>query len=83
MAKTTAAQAAASERYKKRNYDRVLLQLPAGSRDRLRAAAAAAGCGSVNAWIAGVLERETGERFTLRGELPYKKGGADPGPGEK
>lgn len=72
MAKTTAAQAAASERYKRKNYDRILLQFPAGSRDRLKAAATAAGFRSVNAWIAALLERETGDAFTLRGELPHR-----------
>lgn len=73
MAKTSAAQAAASERYKRGHYDRILLQLPAGSREKLRTAATAAGFSSVNGWIASILEKETGELFTLRGELPYKR----------
>lgn len=72
MPKQSPAQNAANERYKKKNYDRILLQFPLGSRDRLRTLAAEAGFSSVNAYIADVLERETGEHFTLRGELPWK-----------
>lgn len=72
MPKQSPAQNAANERYKKKNYDRILLQFPRGSRDRLRDLAAEAGFSSVNAYIADVLERETGERFSLRGELPWK-----------
>lgn len=72
-AKISPAQIAASEKYKREHYDRLQLLLPAGSRERLRAAATAAGFSSVNGWIAALLERETGERFRLTGELPYKK----------
>ncbi len=72
MPKQSPAQNAANERYKKKNYDRILLQFPIGSRDRLRVLAAEAGYTSVNAYIAGILERETGEQFSLRGELPWK-----------
>ena len=39
----------------------------------MRALATEAGFASVNAYIAEILERETGERFALRGELPYKR----------
>ena len=72
MPKQSPAQNAANERYKKKTYDRILLQFPKGSRDRLRILATEAGFASVNAYIADVLERETGETFSLRGELPWK-----------
>lgn len=72
MPKASPAIVAANERYKKKNYDRILLQFPKGSKDRLRRLATEAGFSSVNAYIAEILERETGESFALRGELPWK-----------
>lgn len=74
--------------YARRNYDRILFQFPAGSRERLRAAAAAAGFSSVNAWAAAILGAAAGEDFSLPGEFGPRKPraagarGADPGPGE-
>ena len=59
-----------NENYKKKMYDRILLQFPIGSKERLRSAAISAGYSSVNGWIAAILERECGERLTLR--KPYK-----------
>ena len=67
--------AQASNDYRRRHYDRILLQFPRGARDGLRAAAAAAGFASVNAWIAAVLERETGLELSLRGEFGPRKPG--------
>lgn len=74
--------------YARRNYDRILFQFPAGSRERLRAAAAAAGFSSVNAWAAAILGAAAGEDFSLPGEFGPRKAraagaGAGPGPVEK
>lgn len=57
----------------RRNYDRILFQFPQGSRERLRAAAAAAGFSSVNAWAAAVLGAAAGEDFSLPGEFGPRK----------
>ena len=65
--------ATARNNYARRNYDRLLLQFPQWAKDRFRAAAAAAGFSSVNAWIAAVLSRETGEDFSLPGEFGPRK----------
>jgi len=69
------AKSKANESYKKRNYDRILLQFPAGSREKLRAAAAAAGFSSVNAWAAAVLGRAAGLDLGLHGEFGPRKPG--------
>lgn len=61
--------------YARRHYDRVLLQFPAGSKERLRAAAAAAGYSSVNAWVAYVLGAAAGADFSLPGEFGPRKPG--------
>lgn len=72
MSKSTA-----NNDYKRRNYDRILLQFPAGSRERLREAAQAAGYSSVNAWAAAILGRAAGADLSLRGEFgPRKPSGA-------
>ncbi len=73
--------AKASNDYRRRNYDRILFQFPAGARDVLRAAAAAAGFSSVNAWAAAVLGQAAGADLGLHGDFgPRKprKAGADP-----
>ena len=67
----------ANARYKIENYDRINLQLPRGSREALRAAAAAAGNASLNAWIASILERETGISLTMTGRPWQRKHAAD------
>ena len=67
----------ANARYKNDNYDRLNLQLPRGSREKLRAAAAAAGCTSLNAWIASILERETGISLTMTGRPWQRKHAGD------
>lgn len=83
MSKTSA-----NNDFKRRKYDRVLFQFPAGSRERLRAAAAAAGFSSVNAWAAAVLGAAAGADLSLPGEFGPRKAraagdGAGPGPVEK
>lgn len=62
-----------NEQYKLRNYDRILFQFPQGSREALRAAAAAAGFQSVNAWAAAVLGNAAGIDLSLRGEFGPRK----------
>lgn len=59
--------------YARRHYDRLQMQFPAGSLPGLRAAAAAAGAPSLTAWIAALLERETGMELVLRGEFGPRK----------
>ena len=83
MSKTSA-----NNDFKRRKYDRVLFQFPAGSRERLRAATAAAGFSSVNAWAAAVLGAAAGADLSLPGEFGPRKAraagdGAGPGPVEK
>lgn len=65
----------ASNDYRRRNYDRILFQFPQGSREKLRAAAAAAGFASVNAWAAAVLGRAAGLDLGLHGEFGPRKPG--------
>ena len=84
----TLSKAKARNDYARRNYDRILFQFPQGSRERLRAAAAAAGYTSVNAWAAAVLGAAAGDDFSLPGEFGPRKAraagdGAGPGPEEK
>ena len=62
-----------SNAYRRRNYDRILFQFPAGSREKLRAAAAAAGYSSVNAWAAAVLGRAAGVDLSLHGDFGPRK----------
>lgn len=66
--------------YARRNYDRILFQFPAGSRERLREAAQAAGYASVNAWAATILGRAAGVDLGLRGEFGPRKPGRAAGP---
>lgn len=73
MAKKSAAAISADTKFTREHYDRILLKIPKGTRDDLKAAAKAAGAPSVNAFIASVLEKETGLNLVLRGELPYKR----------
>jgi len=51
------AQIAAVGRYEAKAYDKILLRLPKGERDRIQEAAEAAGL-SVNAWIKRAIEKE-------------------------
>lgn len=72
MGKKSAAAISADTKFTREHYDRILLKIPKGTRESLKAAAKAAGAPSVNAYIASVLEKETGLELVLRGELPYK-----------
>lgn len=73
--------ASANNDFKRRNYDRILFQFPQGARERLRAAAAAAGYTSVNAWAAAVLGAAAGDDFSLPGEFGPRKPGRAAGDG--
>lgn len=68
--------------YKRRNYDRLLLQFPKGTRDRLRAAATASGFSSVNAWAAAVLGEAAGEDYGLHGDFGPRKAAGPSAPAE-
>ena len=63
----------ANATYRANSYDRIELQIPKGSGPLLRAAAQAAGARSLGAYLAGIIERETGIKCTLDGEFPAKK----------
>lgn len=55
----TKAQRAAVARYEAKAYDKILLRVPRGGRDRIREAAESAGK-SLNGWIADLIYREIG-----------------------
>ena len=57
----------------KRSYDRIELQVPKGAGPELRRLAAEAGARSLGAFLAGIIERETGVKCTLDGEFPARK----------
>ena len=67
------AQTRATMRYKAKNYDSMLLQLPKGAKAELQSAAKAAGAKSTTAYLAGIIEAATGIKCTLDGEFPAKK----------
>lgn len=61
---------AANAAYKQRAYDRVLLQVPKGTREQLRKVAEAAGV-SVNRYILEAVEARSGLKLTLDNALPW------------
>ena len=54
----TEAQKAATARYEKKVYDKILLRLPKGTRDRI---VAKIGDGSINGYIAELIEKDLSE----------------------
>ena len=68
---------AAIRRYRKANYDRIEFMVSAGKRDILQKLANEAGAKSLSAWIAGIIEKETGIPLVLTGELPALKNKKD------
>ena len=64
---------AAIHRYRKANYDRIDFAIPIGKKEVLTKIAKEAGAKSLSAWIAAVLEKETGIPLVLTGELPSLK----------
>lgn len=57
----------------KRNYDRIELQVPKGAGPELKRLSQASGARSLGAFLAGIIERETGVKCTLDGEFPARK----------
>ena len=57
----------------KRNYDRIELQVPKGAGSELKRISQASGARSLGAFLAGIIERETGVKCTLDGEFPARK----------
>lgn len=58
---------AANSRYEKKSYDKVLIRMPKGALEQLKAAAAAAD-ESLNRYILKALEDRSGLKLTLDGE---------------
>lgn len=58
---------AANSRYEKKSYDKVLIRMPKGTLEQLKAAAAAEG-ESLNRYILTSLENRSGLKLTLDGE---------------
>ena len=59
--------------YRAKHYDRIEVNVPAGTKAKLKEYAAAAGAKSLQQWLMGLIEKETGIELVLRGELPYLK----------
>lgn len=60
-------------KYTNTHYDRIDFKVPSGMRERLREHAESVGEKSLQRWIAGVLEKETGLELVLHGEFPPRK----------
>lgn len=61
---------AANAAYKQRAYDRILVQMPKGTREKLKAVSDAAGM-SVNRYILEAVEARSGLKLTLDNALPW------------
>lgn len=72
MNKTPQSKLNANYRYVRKTYDTVVLSVPKGAKDELKALAAAEG-ESVNKYLSKILERETGVKLTLDGEFKTGK----------
>lgn len=70
MAKASEAKIIANERWEKKAYDKVLVRMPKGALEQIRAAADAAGV-SVNRYILEALEARSGLKLTLDNALPW------------
>ena len=64
----------ANERFKQKNYDRFLLQVPKGTKEKIKKYAEAEGM-SMNRYILEAISDRCGERLTLDKELPWMKRG--------
>ena len=73
----------ANKKFVSTHYDRIEIQVPSGMRERLKEYAQEAGSRSLQQWISGILERETGLDLVLRGEFgPQAKPKEDSNEGE-
>ena len=63
-------QTRATVEYERRNYDKVILKVPKGKKELIRAAADAAGV-SMNRFVLSCVEHETGLALTLDNALPW------------
>lgn len=62
----------AATNYKRRVYDRMLITMPKGTREQLKAVADAAGV-SVNRYILESVEARSGLKLTLDNALPWMR----------
>ena len=63
----------ANAAYRANSYDRIELQVPKGAGPELKRLSQASGARSLGAFLAGIIERETGVKCTLDGEFPARK----------
>ena len=61
----------ANERFKQKRYDRFLMQVPKGAKEKIKKYAEAEGM-SMNRYILEAVSDRCGERLTLDKELPWK-----------
>lgn len=59
----------ANKKFVSTHYDRIELQVPSGMRELLKERAQEAGARSLQQWISGILEKETGLDLVLHGEF--------------
>lgn len=67
MAKASEAQLIANQRWARKNYDTIALNVPKGNKEKLKDLAAAEG-ESLNRYILKALEQRSGLKLTLDGE---------------
>ena len=72
MNKMQQSQINANYRYARKTYDTIVLNVPKGAKEEIKALAEAQG-DSVNKYICKILERETGVKLTLDGEFKTGK----------
>ncbi len=70
---TNPARIKANSNFRVKAYDRLEITVPKGAGPELRRLAIEAGARSLGAFLAGIIERETGVKCTLDGEFPARK----------
>lgn len=73
MRKDSPSQIKARRAYALRSYDRMELVWPKGAKAELQKLSQASGARSLGAFLAGIIERQTGIKCTLDGEFPARK----------